>query len=81
MPKLPVGTTYYFAVTAFDQAGNESTKSGEFSKWVIKSCWVFQEWRNRALHSGVPEHAARAGDLATMRRPEGAPWTPERGAQ
>ena len=32
VPNLPVGTTYFFAVTAFDKAGNESTKSGEVSK-------------------------------------------------
>ena len=29
---LQPGTTYFFAVTAFDKAGNESTKSGEVSK-------------------------------------------------
>ena len=32
VPNLPVGTTYYFAVSAFDKAGNESTKSGEVNK-------------------------------------------------
>jgi hypothetical protein len=32
VPSLPVGTTYYFAVSAFDKAGNESTKSSEVSK-------------------------------------------------
>ncbi len=32
VPNLPVGTTYFFAVTAFDKAGNESTKSAEVSK-------------------------------------------------
>ena len=32
VPNLPVGTTYYFAVSAFDKAGNESTKSAEVSK-------------------------------------------------
>ena len=32
VPNLPVGTTYYFAVTAFDKTGQESAKSGEFSK-------------------------------------------------
>ena len=34
VPNLPVGTTYYFAVTAFDKTGQESTKSGEFSKSI-----------------------------------------------
>jgi hypothetical protein len=32
VPNLPVGTTYYFAVSAFDKTGNESTKSGEVNK-------------------------------------------------
>ncbi len=32
VPNLPVGTTYFFAVSAFDRAGNESTKSAEISK-------------------------------------------------
>jgi hypothetical protein len=32
VPNLPIGTTYFFAVTAFDKAGNESTKSNEVSK-------------------------------------------------
>ena len=32
VPNLPAGTTYYFAVTAFDKVGQESSKSGEFSK-------------------------------------------------
>ena len=32
VPNLPVGTTYYFAVSAFDRTGNESTKSAEVSK-------------------------------------------------
>ena len=32
VPNLPVGTTYFFAVTAFDKSGNESTKSAEVSK-------------------------------------------------
>jgi hypothetical protein len=32
VPNLPVGTTYFFAVTAFDKSGNESTKSTEVSK-------------------------------------------------
>ena len=32
VPNLPVGTTYFFAVTAFDKSGNESTKSSEVSK-------------------------------------------------
>ena len=31
-PNLPVGTTYYFAVSAFDKTGNESVKSAEVSK-------------------------------------------------
>ena len=35
VPNLPAGTTYYFAVSAFDKAGNESTKSGEVSKSVF----------------------------------------------
>jgi hypothetical protein len=29
---LPIGTTYFFAVSAFDKAGNESAKSNEVSK-------------------------------------------------
>jgi len=29
---LPIGTTYFFAVSAFDKAGNESVKSNEVSK-------------------------------------------------
>ncbi len=29
---LPLGNTYFFAISAFDQAGNESSKSVEFSK-------------------------------------------------
>ncbi|HQY56875.1 MAG: fibronectin type III domain-containing protein [Nitrospira sp.] len=29
---LPVGTTYFFAVSAFDKSGNESAKSAEISK-------------------------------------------------
>ncbi len=32
VPSLPTGTTYYFAVSAFDKSGNESTKSAEVSK-------------------------------------------------
>jgi len=32
VPNLPIGTTYFFAVSAFDKAGNESTKSNEVSK-------------------------------------------------
>ena len=32
VPNLPVGTTYFFAVSAFDRTGNESIKSGEVSK-------------------------------------------------
>ncbi|WHZ13500.1 MAG: hypothetical protein OJF52_000332 [Nitrospira sp.] len=32
VPNLPVGTTYFFAVSAFDKAGNESAKSNEVSK-------------------------------------------------
>ncbi len=32
VPNLPKGTTYYFAVTAFDTTGNESSKSAEVSK-------------------------------------------------
>ncbi len=32
VPNLPVGTTYFFAVSAFDRTGNESTKSAEVSK-------------------------------------------------
>ena len=35
VPNLPVGTTYFFAVTAFDRAGNESTKSAEVSKSLV----------------------------------------------
>jgi hypothetical protein len=31
---LPVGQTYYFAVTAYDAAGNESAFSAEGSKVV-----------------------------------------------
>jgi hypothetical protein len=31
---LPVNTTYYFAVTAYDAAGNESDYSAEASKTV-----------------------------------------------
>ena len=34
VPNLPVGTTYFFAVTAFDKVGQESTKSGEFSRSI-----------------------------------------------
>jgi hypothetical protein len=34
VPNLVVGTTYVFAVTAFDKTGQESTKSGEFSKSI-----------------------------------------------
>ena len=29
---LPVGATYFFAVSAFDKSGNESAKSAEVSK-------------------------------------------------
>jgi hypothetical protein len=32
IPNLPTGTTYYFAVSAFDKSGNESAKSAEVSK-------------------------------------------------
>ncbi|WHZ22730.1 MAG: hypothetical protein OJF47_001842 [Nitrospira sp.] len=32
VPNLPLGTTYFFAVSAFDTAGNESVKSNEVSK-------------------------------------------------
>ncbi|GMV48761.1 MAG: hypothetical protein AMXMBFR67_03040 [Nitrospira sp.] len=32
VPNLPVGTTYFFAVSAFDKSGNESAKSVEVSK-------------------------------------------------
>ncbi|HNA26134.1 MAG TPA: fibronectin type III domain-containing protein, partial [Nitrospira sp.] len=32
IPNLPTGTTYYFAVSAFDKSGNESAKSVEVSK-------------------------------------------------
>jgi hypothetical protein len=32
VPNLPFGTTYFFAVSAFDKTGNESTKSAEVSK-------------------------------------------------
>ncbi len=32
IPNLPIGTTYYFAVSAFDKSGNESAKSAEVSK-------------------------------------------------
>jgi hypothetical protein len=32
VPNLPVGTTYFFAVSAFDKTGNESAKSAELSK-------------------------------------------------
>ena len=32
IPNLPVGTTYFFAVSAFDKTGNESAKSAEVSK-------------------------------------------------
>ena len=34
VPNLLVGSTYIFAVTAFDKAGQESAKSGEFSKSI-----------------------------------------------
>ncbi|MCC2641466.1 MAG: exported protein of unknown function [Nitrospira sp.] len=34
LPNLAVGTTYYFAVTAFDKTNHESAKSGELSKSV-----------------------------------------------
>jgi hypothetical protein len=34
VPNLPVGITYFFAVTAFDKVGQESAKSGEFSRSV-----------------------------------------------
>jgi fibronectin type 3 domain-containing protein len=32
VPNLTVGRTYYFAVTAYDAAGNESDFSGEVTK-------------------------------------------------
>ncbi|MDR4479399.1 MAG: fibronectin type III domain-containing protein [Nitrospira sp.] len=32
IPNLPVGATYFFAVSAFDTTGNESAKSAEVSK-------------------------------------------------
>ena len=32
IPNLPTGTTYYFAISAFDKSGNESAKSAEVSK-------------------------------------------------
>ncbi len=32
IPNLPLGTTYFFAVSAYDRSGNESVKSVEFSK-------------------------------------------------
>ena len=32
VPNLPLGTTYFFAVSAFDKSGNESAKSAEVSK-------------------------------------------------
>ena len=32
VPNLPIGITYFFAVSAFDKTGNESTKSAELSK-------------------------------------------------
>ena len=35
VPSLPTGTTYYFAVSAFDKSGNESTKSAEVSKSLL----------------------------------------------
>ncbi|HSA65128.1 MAG TPA: hypothetical protein VLE25_10580 [Nitrospira sp.] len=31
---LPVGQTYYFAISAFDNSGNESTLSTEVSKSI-----------------------------------------------
>ena len=34
VPNLPVGTTYFFAVTAFDKTGHESDKSGEISRSI-----------------------------------------------
>jgi hypothetical protein len=34
VPNLPGGTTYYFAVTAFDKTGQECAKSGELSRSV-----------------------------------------------
>ncbi len=34
VPNIVVGTTYVFAVTAFDKVGQESTKSGEFSRSI-----------------------------------------------
>jgi hypothetical protein len=34
VPNLTVGTTYYFAVTAFDKKGQESAKSSELSKSI-----------------------------------------------
>jgi hypothetical protein len=34
VPNLLVGTTYIFAVTAFDKIGQESAKSGEFSRSI-----------------------------------------------
>jgi hypothetical protein len=34
VPNLLVGTTYIFAVTAFDKTGQESTKSSEFSRSI-----------------------------------------------
>ncbi|MFO0771746.1 MAG: fibronectin type III domain-containing protein [Nitrospiraceae bacterium] len=32
IPNLPLGTTYFFAVSAYDRSGNESVKSVEYSK-------------------------------------------------
>ncbi len=32
VPNLPLGATYFFAVSAFDKSGNESAKSSEVSK-------------------------------------------------
>ena len=32
VPNLPLGATYFFAVSAFDKSGNESAKSAEVSK-------------------------------------------------
>lgn len=35
LPQLDIATTYYFAITAYDLAGNESGKSAEVSKLII----------------------------------------------
>ena len=34
LPNLPSGNTYYFAISAYDNTGNESPRSAEVSKSI-----------------------------------------------